>query len=123
MKNNNKQSKLVFGLVIALILVIFACLNIEPVAINFGFIQPQLPLIIVLVIMMLLGAVVSLLLGGAEKTKPNKKALASQKAELEKEYQKTLAEKNQKISELEAEVDRLQKEKNGSSADKNQDLT
>ncbi|WP_297817355.1 lipopolysaccharide assembly LapA domain-containing protein [uncultured Lactobacillus sp.] len=117
-QQNSKQSKLVFGLIIVLILVIFACLNIEPVAINFGFYQPQLPLIIVLVIMMLLGAVVSLLLGTGEKGKPNQKALAEQKASLEKEFQKTLAEKNQKISELEAAIDQLQKQKNETSTDK-----
>ncbi|CCI81534.1 lipopolysaccharide assembly protein LapA domain-containing protein [Lactobacillus hominis] len=121
MKKNSKQSKLVFGLVIVLILVIFACLNIEPVAINFGFFQPQMPLIIILVIMMLLGALVSLLLGNGEKgkSKENAKALAEQKQKLEKEFQKTLADKNQKISELEAKVDRLQEEKNQTSADKN----
>lgn len=33
----NKQRNLVIGLIIVLVLVIFACLNTEPVAINFGF--------------------------------------------------------------------------------------
>lgn len=50
----NKQRNLVIGLIIVLVLVIFACLNTEPVAINFGFFQPKMPLIIVLVIMLLL---------------------------------------------------------------------
>lgn len=64
----NKQRNLVIGLIIVLVLVIFACLNTEPVAINFGFFQPKMPLIIVLVIMLLLGALVSLLIGRGEKS-------------------------------------------------------
>ena len=80
----NKQRNLVIGLIIVLVLVIFACLNTEPVAINFGFFQPKMPLIIVLVIMLLLGALVSLLIGKGEKVSPDvKKALAKQKKELD----------------------------------------
>ena len=79
----NKQRNLVIGLIIVLVLVIFACLNTEPVAINFGFFQPKMPLIIVLVIMLLLGALVSLLIGRGEKVSPDvKKALAKQKKEI-----------------------------------------
>lgn len=56
------QVKLVVSLLMVLLLVIFAVLNTKKVAINFGFAQAKLPLIIVLVVMFLLGAVVSLLL-------------------------------------------------------------
>lgn len=56
------QVKLVVSLLMVLLLVIFAVLNTKEVAINFGFAQAKLPLIIVLVVMFLLGAVVSLLL-------------------------------------------------------------
>jgi putative membrane protein len=56
------QTKLIISLVMILLLVIFAVLNTKEVAINFGFAQAKLPLIIVLVVMFLLGAVVSLLL-------------------------------------------------------------
>ena len=83
----NKQRNLVIGLIIVLVLVIFACLNTEPVAINFGFFQPKMPLIIVLVIMLLLGALVSLLIGKGEKVSPDvKKELAKQKKELDNKY-------------------------------------
>lgn len=121
MDKNSKQSKLVFGLIIVLVLVIFACLNIEPVAINFGFVQPKMPLIIVLVIMMLLGAVVSLLLGNGDKKRPSAKAITKQKAEIKKQYEQVIAEKDQKISELESEVDRLKKEKIQESSSDKQD--
>lgn len=56
------QVKLIISLLMILLLVIFAVLNTKEVAINFGFAQAKLPLIIVLVVMFLLGAVVSLLL-------------------------------------------------------------
>lgn len=106
----DKQKNLVWGLIIVLILVIFACLNTEPVAINFGIARPKLPLIIVLVIMILLGALISLLLGLSEKRNPAvKKALKEQEASIKKNYDSMLADKNQKISELEAELDKSKK--------------
>ena len=91
----NKQRNLVIGLIIVLVLVIFACLNTEPVAINFGFFQPKMPLIIVLVIMLLLGALVSLLIGKGEKVSPDvKKALAKQKKELDNKIPMQRIKKN-----------------------------
>lgn len=97
----NKQRNLVIGLIIVLVLVIFACLNTEPVAINFGFFQPKMPLIIVLVIMLLLGALVSLLIGKGEKVSPDiKKALAKQKKELDNKYRSEIESRDKQIAEL-----------------------
>ncbi len=90
----NKQRNLVIGLIIVLVLVIFACLNTEPVAINFGFFQPKMPLIIVLVI-------VSLLIGKGEKVSPDvKKALAKQKKELDNKYRSEIESRDKQIAEL-----------------------
>ena len=90
----NKQRNLVIGLIIVLVLVIFACLNTELVAINFGFFQPKMPLIIVLVIMLLLGALVSLLLGRGEKFSPDvKKAL-------DNKYRSEIESRDKQIAEL-----------------------
>ena len=97
----NKQRNLVIGLIIVLVLVIFACLNTEPVVINFGFFQPKMPLIIVLVIMLLLGALVSLLIGKGEKVSPDvKKALAKQKKELDNKYRSEIESRDKQIAEL-----------------------
>ena len=94
----NKQRNLVIGLIIVLVLVIFACLNTEPVAINFGFFQPKMPLI---VIMLLLGALVSLLIGKGEKVSPDvKKALAKQKKELDNKYRSEIESRDKQIAEL-----------------------
>ena len=116
MKKSNNQFKLVLGLIIALILLIFVVLNVEPVAINFGFVQPKMPLIIVLVLMMLLGAIISWLLGTSENKYKVNKSIAKQESSLKKNYEKTIYEKEEKISELEAEVDRLKAEKNSESS-------
>ncbi|QNQ80497.1 LapA family protein [Lactobacillus sp. PV034] len=116
MKKQSNQFKLVLGLIIALILLIFVVLNVEPVAINFGFFQPKMPLIIILVLMMLLGAIVSWLLGNSENKYKVNKSLKKQESSFKKQYERTIAEKEQKISELEAEVDRLKQEKNSESS-------
>ena len=116
MKKQSNQFKLVLGLIIALILLIFVVLNVEPVTINFGFFQPKMPLIIVLVLMMLLGAIVSWLLGNSEDKYKVNKSVAKQEAAMKKQYEKTIADKDQKISELESEIDRLQNKENSESS-------
>lgn len=120
MRDNKGQRKLVFGLVIALILVIFACLNINPVTINFGFFKPKMPLIIVLIVMMLLGAVVSLLMGAGEGNKSDKLIIQKNKAELEKKYKKLIDQKDQKIKELEEQLD-TERAKNSESSNDDKD--
>ena len=107
----NKQRNLVIGLIIVLVLVIFACLNTEPVAINFGFFQPKMPLIIVLVIMLLLGALVSLLIGKGEKVSPDvKKALAKQKKELDNKYQSEIESKDKQIADMGQQLSQMEKQ-------------
>lgn len=54
-----RQTKLIWALLLTLVAIIFVLLNTEPVTINFGFVQPRMPLIIVLVIMVLIGAVLA----------------------------------------------------------------
>ncbi|WEV39387.1 lipopolysaccharide assembly protein LapA domain-containing protein [Lactobacillus sp. ESL0680] len=58
MKGKMQQAKLVFGLVLILLAVIFVVLNTKPVAINFGFFDVKLPLIIVLVVMIIIGVLI-----------------------------------------------------------------
>ncbi|ALB28834.1 lipopolysaccharide assembly protein LapA domain-containing protein [Companilactobacillus heilongjiangensis] len=64
-----KQSRFVIGLVITLIVVIFAVLNVNPVTVSFGFTRVKLPLIILIIVTLLLGAVITMLLATTGKKK------------------------------------------------------
>lgn len=59
MKN---RGKLIISLVLVLLLAIFAVINMAPTTINFGFTHVKWPLIIVIVITLLLGALLDMLL-------------------------------------------------------------
>lgn len=69
---NGKQSRFVIGLIIALIVVIFAVLNVNPVTVSFGFTRVKLPLIILIIVTLLLGAVITMLLASTGKKKDDK---------------------------------------------------
>ena len=69
MNGNGKQTRFVIGLVIALIVVIFAVLNVNPVTVSFGFTRVKLPLIILIIVSLLLGALITLLLASTGKKK------------------------------------------------------
>lgn len=57
MKTRRKgQARLIISLLLILIAIIFVVLNAEIVTINFGFFHLKLPLIVILVVMMLIGA-------------------------------------------------------------------
>lgn len=60
---NGKQSRFVIGLIIALIVVIFAVLNVNPVTVSFGFTRVKLPLIILIIVTLIILIIVTLLLG------------------------------------------------------------
>ena len=66
---NGKQSRFVIGLIIALIVVIFAVLNVNPVTVSFGFTRVKLPLIILIIVTLLLGAIITMLLASTGKKK------------------------------------------------------
>ena len=59
--HTKKQWRLVVGIILILVIVIFAILNIEVVPINFGFTQLNSPLIIIIFISLLLGSLLTLL--------------------------------------------------------------
>lgn len=117
-----KQRTWVIGLALSLIVVIFVILNTSPVTINFGFAQPKLPLIVVLVIMLLLGAVITFFLGKRDVPTTQKqfvKKLNLQRKELIKQYQKELDDRDRQINKLNEEIASLkqdQLDKNNSKA-------
>lgn len=104
MKN---QKKLVFGLITVLIVVIFALLNTNPASINFGFTHLDVPLILLIVLLLLIGAGVAFLMGrGESKAAQEKnltKQLEDQKKELTERLTKKQAESEKKLREQIAE--------------------
>ncbi|APX72936.1 lipopolysaccharide assembly protein LapA domain-containing protein [Companilactobacillus allii] len=73
---SSKQSKFVIGLIIALIVVIFAVLNVNPVTVSFGFTHVKLPLIILIIVSLLLGAIITMLLASSGSSKKDNNKLS-----------------------------------------------
>ncbi|WP_125715176.1 LapA family protein [Companilactobacillus kedongensis] len=69
----SKQARFVIGLLIALVVVIFAILNVDPVTISFGFTRIKLPLIVLIIVTLLLGAIITMLLSNSGSKKDDKK--------------------------------------------------
>ncbi|WP_461218376.1 lipopolysaccharide assembly protein LapA domain-containing protein [Lapidilactobacillus salsurivasis] len=116
-----KQTSFIIGLVLALVVVIFAVLNVAPTVINFGFVKVKLPLIIILILALILGALIALLLSttGSISHKRQQKQLTQEISSLKQNQQATidqavadarekqrqeLKEKEQTIAALEAQL-------------------
>ncbi|MFH5812397.1 lipopolysaccharide assembly protein LapA domain-containing protein [Companilactobacillus sp. FL22-1] len=99
---NGKQSRFVIGLIITLIVVIFAVLNVNPVTVSFGFTRVKLPLIILIIVTLLLGAIITMLLASTGKKKDDdfnrhaKKQISRVKVSNDKEIADALKENNGK---------------------------
>lgn len=121
MKN---QWRLVAGIILIIIIVLFAVFNVDPVPVNFGFVVFDGPLIIVILVSLLMGSLITLLVATGSATKKNKE-LKRLRAEVDtkgKEIQKAidatkagyeqqlvdlraqLAHKDSKINSLEEEL-------------------
>lgn len=98
-----KNWKMIVGLVLLIIVVIFAAMNMERTTVNFGFTQLQQPLIILILASTLIGAVIVALFSSATLFSRNHKIKM-----LEKEN-KQLKEEN-KENELQQQIDHLQQE-------------
>ncbi|WP_125703253.1 LapA family protein [Lacticaseibacillus daqingensis] len=98
MKN---QQRLIVGLVLALIVIIFALLNGQPVAVNFFGAAFQWPLIVVIVVCLLLGALVTLLVSTASLAKTHKqlKALEAENQQLTQAQEDAIATATKQASE------------------------
>lgn len=123
-----KQGRLITVLVLALIVVIFAVLNVEPVAINFGFTHVKWPLIIVILVSLLIGAIITFLAATGstlsqrkaqkEMTKEVtelrdnqaaqiKAAVEAEKIKNQKAFDKALADKEAEAHELHAKINQI----------------
>lgn len=116
-----KQTRFILVLVLALVVVVFALLNVAPTIISFGFTKVKLPLIVVLLLTLILGALIALLLSTSSSfsAKKQKKALdqelkalkQNQQAEIDQAVAaaretmtQQLVEKDMTISDLKAQL-------------------
>ncbi|WP_461213123.1 LapA family protein [Lacticaseibacillus sp. GG6-2] len=79
MKN---QQRLIVGIVLALVLIIFALLNGQAVTVNFFGAMVHWPLIVVIVVAVLIGALIAVLITTTSNAK-NRKALKQLQAEVD----------------------------------------
>ncbi|KRM23809.1 LapA family protein [Latilactobacillus graminis] len=123
-----KQGRLITVLILALIIVVFAILNVEPVAINFGFTHVKWPLIIVILVSLLIGAIITFLAATGSSLSQRKAqkemakevtdlrdqqataiktAVEAEKVKHQKAVDKLLAEKEAQIHELHAKINQI----------------
>src|SRR5699024_11771812 len=57
-----KQWNIVLLIALILLVVIFSVMNVDPVAINFGFSTIQVPLVVVLIVTLLIGVLIAVIL-------------------------------------------------------------
>lgn len=118
------QWRLIAGIVLILIILIFAVMNVEAVPVNFGFAVVNGPLIIVIFVSLLMGSLITLLVATASTTSNRKEMkeirqkLSRQDEEVEKavsqakgtyeaqiaSLQETITQQNNKIKSLEDEL-------------------
>ncbi|MEJ6400746.1 LapA family protein [Nicoliella lavandulae] len=104
-----RQIKMFLIIAIALLVVVFALLNIQSVAVNFGFGQLKLPMIVMLILWILVGALINFLLSTSSifSNRRNSKKMTQ-------EY-------NQKVSQLQVKINTLEKKlKNANQAKSDQ---
>lgn len=116
-----KQTRFILILILALVVVVFALLNVAPTIISFGFTKVKLPLIVVLILTLLIGALIALLLSTTSSfsSRRQKKALdqelnvlkQNQQAEIDQavadaqdKLQKEIIDKTAEISKLKADL-------------------
>lgn len=126
-----RQWNIVLLIALILVVVIFSVLNVDPVAINFGFDFIQVPLAIVIIATLLIGVLIAVILSTSAilKNKSEQKKLNRRYSELEEKSRLDKEELNQihkqeidelqvkreedqtKIRELERHIQNLQKTK------------
>jgi len=86
------QWRLVAGIILIIIIVLFAVFNVDSVPVNFGFAVVDGPLIIVILVSLLMGSLITLLVATGSATKKNKE-FKQMRAEIDtkgKEIQKAV---------------------------------
>lgn len=81
------------GIILIIIIVLFAVFNVDSVPVNFGFVVLDGPLIIVILVSLLMGSLITLLVATGSATKKNK------------EFKQMRAEVDAKSKEIQTAVD------------------
>lgn len=115
-----RQWSVILAIVLILIISILAVLNVDPVSINFGFTQVEMPLILLILGMLLLGALVTVILSTTKSfsDRQNYKKLEQEYQELKKTQAHKLAELDEKhqkeltqlLAEKEREIESLKQQ-------------
>lgn len=92
-----RQWNIVLLIALILVVVIFSVLNVDPVAINFGFDIIQVPLVVVIIATLLIGVLMAVILSTSVilKNKSEQKKLTRRYSELEEKSRLEKEELNQ----------------------------
>lgn len=87
MKENKVQWQVIVGIILALIIAIFAVINVDPVEVNFLFAQAEWPLILIILGSVLFGCLIIFFLNITKSRGMKKKVkqLTTEKTELERQ--------------------------------------
>ncbi len=91
-----KQVATILGIVLVILIAIFALINLETVQVSFGFASVKMPLILLMLVCLLFGALIIFLFSTTANVQKNR------------EYRKLQSQSNQKQSELKIEIQNLQ---------------
>ncbi len=115
MKN---QWRLVVGIILVLIIVLFAIFNVDAVPVNFGFIKVDWPLIMIILGSLFIGAIATVLVSTSssiqvkKELKKVKKELDDKDNQTKEQLSKVQAEYEQELLEKEVEIEAKQKKIN-----------
>ncbi|PLS34637.1 DUF1049 domain-containing protein [Carnobacterium maltaromaticum] len=115
MKN---QWRLVVGIILVLIIVLFAIFNVDAVPVNFGFIKVDWPLIMIILGSLFIGAIATVLVSTSssmqvkKELKKVKKELDEKDSQTKEQLSKVQAEYEQELLEKEVEIEAKQKKIN-----------
>ena len=115
MKN---QWRLVVGIILVLIIVLFAIFNVDAVPVNFGFIKVDWPLIMIILGSLFIGAIATVLVSTSssiqvkKELKKVKKELDDKDNQTKEQLSKVQAEYEQELLEKEVEIEATQKKIN-----------
>lgn len=115
MKN---QWRLVVGIILVLIIVLFAIFNVDAVPVNFGFIKVDWPLIMIILGSLFIGAIATVLVSTSssiqvkKELKKVKKELDDKDSQTKEQLSKVQAEYEQELLEKEVEIEAKQKKIN-----------
>lgn len=111
-----KQWTTVFLILIALIVVLFAVLNVDPIAINFGFTIIKMPLAVILIVTLLIGVLMAVLLSTGiilnykSEEKKLRKEIEAVEAQKEEEKEKLIQSHQQEVENLLQETEHSKQE-------------